>query len=227
MILENLKIIEKQAGNFFYFAADSKYFDAYGKALALSLLKHAPWAKVHVHLYNPSPDQRIWCDQRKISFTEDIIDESNPEFRTLCACIRFIRISEIFDQSARVISFDCDVIANNTIDKDIFFEDTETSSITIRKGGKSLASAISFGLDTFRDEFRKRLLNHFEKDEIYWFLDQDVLDAMMRESPLRQLNPAWTSTKMTPDRMIWTAKGDRKNANVQYVNLLKYYNTLS
>jgi hypothetical protein len=226
MILPNLSITQKLSGKFFYFAADTKYFELYGKALALSLLRHAPWANVHVHLYNPTIEQKNWCNTKNVSFTEEIIDLLNPEFKTLCACIRFIRITEIFDQSSKIISFDCDVIANNTISEEIFLQDTTASGITIRKGGKSLASAISFGPDNFRNEYRKRLLNHFEKDEVYWFLDQDVLDAMMLERPLRQLSPAWTSTKMTPDRMIWTAKGDRKDANVQYTDLLKYYNTL-
>jgi hypothetical protein len=226
MILANLPITQKLFGKFFYFAADSKYFELYGKALALSLLRHAPWASIHVHLYNPTIEQINWCDKKNVSFTKETIDPTNPEFKTLCACIRFIRIAEIFDQSSKIISFDCDVIANNLIPEEIFLQDTAASGITIRKGGKSLASAISFGLDNFRNEYRKRLLSHFEKDEIYWFLDQDVLDTMMLESPLRQLSPVWTSTKMTPDRMIWTAKGDRKDANVQYTDLLKYYNNL-
>lgn len=226
MILPNLSLTSKAVGNYFYFAADSVYFDLYGQALALSLIKHAPWSNVHVHLYNPSDNQKLWCDRNNVKFTEEIINREDKEFNTLCACIRFIRIPEIFDPSARVISFDCDVIANNTIPLDVFLEATNSSKITIRKGGKSLASAISFGPDNFRNNYRDQLLENFIKDNIYWFLDQDVLDRMMLENPIPQLSSIWTSTKMTPDRMIWTAKGARKTENIQYVNLLNYYNSI-
>lgn len=227
MILKKLNQRCLLAGNFFYFAADSKYFDLYGKALSLSLLRHASWSKIHVHLYNPTDLQKEWCNLKNISFTEEELDEQHPEFKTLCACIRFLRIPEIFHDDSRIISFDCDVIANNYIPKEKFLLDTNSSGITIRKGGKSLASTIAFGPDNFRYLYRNKLIEEFEKENIYWFLDQDILDKLHSESPLRSVSLDWTSTKMTPDRMIWTAKGDRKNDKIQYVNLLKYYNSLS
>jgi hypothetical protein len=226
MILPNLELSKKLTGNFFYFAADSKYFDLYGKALALSLIRYADWAKVHVHLYNPTTDQKIWCDKKNVGFTEEVVDANHKEFNTLCACIRFIRIPQIFDPSAKIISFDCDVVANNIIPLTAFLEATDSSKITIRKGGKSLASAISFGPDNFRNVYSDKLIENFSKDNIYWFLDQDILDAMMIEQPLPQLSSIWTGTKMTPDRMIFTAKGERKNNNESYVNLLNYYNSI-
>jgi hypothetical protein len=225
MILRPLEVSPRLTGNFFYFAADSKYFDLYGKALALSLLQHAPWSKVHVHLYNPTNDQLDWCDQKTVSYSQELIDVNNKEFNTLCACIRFIRIPEIFEPSARIISFDCDVIANKLIPLAKFIEATDTSKITIRKGGKSLASAISFGLDDFRNRYSGRLNESFKQNNIYWFLDQDILDSMMIEKPISKLSSEWTGTKMTPDRMIWTAKGSRKHENEQYVNLLNFYNS--
>ena len=85
MILPNLSITQKLSGKFFYFAADTKYFELYGKALALSLLRHAPWANVHVHLYNPTIEQKTWCEIRNISFSVEIIDVAAKEFNTLCA----------------------------------------------------------------------------------------------------------------------------------------------
>ena len=163
MILPSLNVPSRLVGNFFYFAADSNYFDLYGKALALSLLQHAPWANVHVHLYNPTNEQLEWCSQKNVSYTDELIDINNKEFNTLCACIRFIRIPEIFDPSANIISFDCDVIANKTIPLTKFLEATDLSKITIRKGGKSLASAISFGPDDFRNTYSTRLYESFKQ----------------------------------------------------------------
>lgn len=227
MILDNLKIENKLNGNFFYFAADSKYLDLYGKALALSLQEQAPWATIHIHIYNPTDEQKSWCKERNVSFSEEEVNINHPEFRTLCACLRFIRVPEIFNDYSRIISFDCDVLANNKIPKEKFLDSTNSSAVTIRKGNKTLASAISFGLDNFRHEYSTRLKENFEKDNIYWFLDQHVLDQMNVEGKIKQLNPEWTSTKMTPDRMIWTAKGNRKTEKVQYVDLLNYYNSIS
>jgi hypothetical protein len=225
MILPSLNVPFRSTGNFFYFAADSKYFDLYGKALALSLIQHAPWANVHVHLYNATDKQLEWCSQKNVSYTNELIDVDDKEFNTLCACIRFIRIPEIFDPAAKIISFDCDVIANKTIPLTKFLEATVISKITIRKGGKSLASAISFGNDDFRNIYSTRLYESFKQGNIYWFLDQDILDTMMMEKSIPQLSSEWTGTKMTPDRMIWTAKGSRKHENEQYVNLLNFYNS--
>jgi hypothetical protein len=222
----NISPLDNQAklsGNCFYFAADNIYFDLYGKALALSLLDRAPWSKIHVHFYNQTIEQKDWCERKNISYSNDIIDRDNPEFRTLCACIRFIRIPEIFEQSARIIAFDCDVIAKNIIPKEKFIEDTKVSKVTLRKGNRSLASAITFGNDNFRNDFRDRLLKNFEIDNIYWFLDQDVLDEMLQEEKVATMRSDWGGTKMLDGQMIWTAKGDRKISRAQYQQLIDYY----
>jgi hypothetical protein len=222
----NISPLDNQAklsGNCFYFAADNIYFDLYGKALALSLLDRAPWSKIHVHFYNQTIEQKDWCERKNISYSNDIRDRDNPEFRTLCACIRFIRIPEIFEQSARIIAFDCDVIAKNIIPKEKFIEDTKVSKVTLRKGNRSLASAITFGNDNFRNDFRDRLLKNFEIDNIYWFLDQDVLDEMLQEEKVATMRSDWGGTKMLDGQMIWTAKGDRKISRAQYQQLIDYY----
>jgi hypothetical protein len=86
-----------------------------------------------------------------------------------------------------------------------------------------LASTVTFGDDNFRHEFRERLVHHFSIDNIYWFLDQDVLDEMIKENRLGTMFLEWTGTKMTPTQMIWTAKGDRKNSKPQYQALINRY----
>ena len=225
MKLDNLKIDKKLTGNFFFFAADNVYFDMYGKGLALSLLDRAPWSKIHVHFYNQTTEQKEWCERKNISYSNDIIDRNNPEFKTLCACIRFIRIPEIFDQSARIIAFDCDVIAKNIIPIEKFIEDTEISKVTLRKGNRSLASAITFGNDSFRNDFRDLLLKNFKIDNIYWFLDQNVLDDMIQEEKVATMesNNDWAGLKMLDTQMIWTAKGDKKTSKEQYQQLIDFY----
>jgi hypothetical protein len=106
-------------------------------------------------------------------------------------------------------------------------ENTDSSKVTIKKGGGSLASSMSFGLDDFRHEYRKRLLDNYNKENIFWFLDQVILDEMLVQGLIGKLSPEWSNTKMTPDRMIWTAKGPRKESKQQYKDLLNYYNSIS
>jgi hypothetical protein len=223
MKIQNLDIKKKLDGNYFFFAADNVYFDLYGKALALSLKKHAPWANIHVHFYNQTTEQAKWCDRKNISYTNDFLDKSHPEFRTHCACLRFVRIPEIFESSARILAFDCDVIANNTIPREKFLQDTEISRVTLKKGNRALASTVTFGPDNFRNDFRDRLMHNFSIGNVYWFLDQDILDDLIRENKLGTMFLEWTGTKMTPTQMIWTAKGERKNSKPQYQALINKY----
>lgn len=214
-------------GKYFYFAADKEYFDLYGKALALSLKARAPWAKIHVHLYNPTPLQLSWCDSKNISYThETVIIDNVDKLRTYYACVRFIRIPEIFKDTALVLSLDCDQLANNTIPETKFDQDTNQSRVTIKKNGESLASAIAFGRDNFRKEYMNRLIKKFDSDEIYWFLDQDILNDLIREKQVLTMGFDWTGTKMTEHQMMWTAKGERKNTKEQYVKLLAHYNSI-
>ena len=51
-----------QDGFFVYAAADRAYFDRFGRALARSLTLNTKYG-MHFHLYDPTNDQLIWCDQ--------------------------------------------------------------------------------------------------------------------------------------------------------------------
>jgi hypothetical protein len=195
MILESIKGKIGLTGNFFYFAADTIYFENFGKALLKSLKIHAAWANLHVHLYNPTQSQLVWCDDKNVSVSYESVDPLDKEFSTLCACIRFIRIAEIFDPTARIMSFDCDVIANRPISQDMFLDSTTHSRVTVKKNGRSLASAIAVGPDNFRYYYRDALLDKFLKNEIYWFLDQDILDELILDKKVDVMDfGLWTGS---------------------------------
>ena len=72
MQLSLLSIKTKLDGNYFYFAADNIYFDLYGKALVLSLLDRAPWAKIHIHFFNQTTSQQLWCNNKNITYTKTL-----------------------------------------------------------------------------------------------------------------------------------------------------------
>jgi hypothetical protein len=60
MILPPLQGILDQPNFFIYAACDCDYFDEFGPALINSVLKNTAFG-VHLHLYNPTPDQIRYC----------------------------------------------------------------------------------------------------------------------------------------------------------------------
>jgi len=67
---------ETSIDDFFIFAAcDQKYFDEFGKPFINSIKTNTPH-QIHLHLYNPRPDQIEFC-QKHISFTYETIGREN------------------------------------------------------------------------------------------------------------------------------------------------------
>lgn len=211
----------------FYFAADNFYFEKYGKYLFLSLKKHAPWANIHVHLFNPLENQIKWCKEKNGSCSYEFIDTNIHELKTYYACVRFIRIPDIFNKNSRIISLDCDSIAIKDISKDRFIEDTEISKILWReKQQMSLASSVFFGRDSFRFEYSKQLLQYFEKDQYTWFLDQLIMDDMVKNNKVNiTLSKDWGNNKIKKTTLIWTGKGSEKTSEKFLDTIESYGNT--
>lgn len=208
----------------FYFAADSVYLDLYGKALVMSLKDHAPWSNIHVHIFNPSADQLAWCVSNNITYTYETVDTSIDELRTYYACVRFIRVPEIFNNTTRIISLDCDGIVIKTVTKEMFDADTVVSKVLWReKHQMSLASSVFYGPDTFRIKYANKLKTYFENDSFKWFLDQNIMDEMLKDQEvLATTNRNWGNSKIKKDTLIWTAKGDKK-LNKEFQDLLEKY----
>lgn len=62
--------------NFFvYAAADSVYFDTHGRALINSILQNTD-VGVHLHIYNPTPDQIQLCQQPRVSASWEYIPDN-------------------------------------------------------------------------------------------------------------------------------------------------------
>lgn len=75
MILPPLHGKLNQSDFFIYAAADSTYFDQYGKTLINSVLKHTPYG-VHMHIYNPTDAQIAFCDSiDRVSATWEYITQ--------------------------------------------------------------------------------------------------------------------------------------------------------
>jgi hypothetical protein len=199
----------------FYFGCDSIYFEKYGISLINSLKKYAPWANIHVHIFDPFLEQIKLCKDKNITCSYEYTSISNTLLTTYYSCIRFIRIPEIFIGTARIISLDCDGVAVKEISKEIFLEFTKISTVLWRdKHQRSLASSVFFGCDDFRIVYAKRLKEYFISDTAEWYLDQNVMDEMVFCNEVNTTNSTiWGNPKSRDDTLIWTGKGDIKNTN--------------
>jgi len=219
---------EKYPNKGFYFGCDTKYFELYGKALALSIKEKASWANTHIHIFNPYEDQLEWCNrQSNLSVTWEYIKDID-ELQTYYACVRFIRIPEIYENHQPIISFDCDMLMNKKISEEYFDSEVLESKVTCKpKNGDSLASSIIFGPDDFRNLYAHLLKKEFEKNNIYWFLDQHILNQIIKDKHVNTMGFEWTGLKMNDNEIMWTAKGNKKQSKQQYVKLVDHYNNIA
>jgi hypothetical protein len=225
MILPTISGDKNLVGNFFFFGCDLLYFNEYGKVLVNSLKFHAPWANIHCHIFNPTEDQIIWCKNKKISVSYEFVDPNIDEIKTYYACVRFIRIPEIFKDESRIISLDCDSIAISNLSEEKFIQDTNTTKVFWRsKGNHSLASTVLFGNDSVRHTYATKLKKYFEEDNYKWFLDQDVMDQMISNGEFGTTEDVyWGTTSLKKKKgAIWTGKGDKKFVS-EFQKLLKMY----
>jgi hypothetical protein len=84
MILPALHGNLSQQDFFIYAAADSTYFDQYGKTLINSVQRNTKYG-VHIHIYNPTQEQIDFChNTSNVSVTWEYFDE-----KTLASAIKF------------------------------------------------------------------------------------------------------------------------------------------
>lgn len=216
MLISDIKGDTNVSKDSFYFAADSTYFNLYGKSLCLSLQKFAPWANIHVHLYNPLDEQLNWSRLHNLTVSYEFCPIDYEEIKTYYACVRFVRVGEIFSPNTRIMSIDADSIVVRPISEERFLQDTETSKVLWReKQQQSLASPVIFGLDDFRYRYSKKLKHCFANNEVKWFLDQNILDRMISAKEVETFtNRDWSNSKIGKHTLIWSAKGNRKNDDV-------------
>jgi hypothetical protein len=63
---------------------------------------------------------------------------------------------------------------------------------------------------------------YFERDYVYWGLDQDILDQIVPQYNHGQLPMSMIDWNMAPDSVVWTAKGTRKE-DVKFLDEKKKY----
>jgi hypothetical protein len=86
------------------------------------------------------------------------------------------------------------------------------------KDGTHLAGAILFnghpGSHKFLQQYGQAMREAIERNDIYWFLDQVVLDQLVPKFNKGLLPMSYIDWAMRPESAIWSAKGKRKELEI-------------
>jgi hypothetical protein len=179
--------------------------------------------------WQPVPQDPVKLDQynrtlNAMSKSNDV-DIQHRMQRTYYACARFIRLNQMLKHSVPVLAVDSDAIVRSeipalTADRDFYLHHISGKKARYLAGGIYLTG--SDAGHNFLSQYSDSLLNPILQDNLYWGLDQDVLNHLVPQYNHGQLPMSLIDWEMRPTSHIWTAKGRRKELAV-FVNELKKY----
>jgi hypothetical protein len=254
MIIPPSKGTCTQTGPFVYAACDSEYFDEFGREFVNSIQQHTSFGiHIHVFnptqaqlefcqsravsvTYESVPFDwfsNISTDQltpKQLERTHTAMEKGHDQSvaerlrKTYYACVRFIRLQELFSGSNTVFAADIDAVVRCAI-PELSTHDFYIHHITGKKA-RFLAGGLWLNPNTgtvkFLQEYADSLRSSIEQDYIYWGLDQDVLDPIVPKYQYGNLPMAYIDWNMQPDSYVWTAKGKRKDLEIFKSEKLKY-----
>ncbi len=197
----------------FYCSCDTVYYNDWARFFLLSAKEYAPWAHVHFHIFDGTREDVQWAIQQGATAT---IEPTPPEYNTSYEIrrgywvnARFVRIPDLYDDSTPVISIDADSLMVKDYPREEFGQDMTHSWVTTAAKREQLAlgSAVGFAADSARHVLAQRLR---DAPEVRWYLDQEILDEMLKEQILQPMSLKYSDFKMRDDNFIWTGKGPRK-----------------
>ena len=246
---------------FIYAAADTVYFDLHARPLINSITTNTPEYGVHVHIYDPRPDQIEFCRTRPgVTCTYENLDDTGFQQaadywltrstfsndrqqqmhkkgqklgreellklirQTYYACGRFTRLAELLRPGQRCLSIDVDGLVRRPFTDQLGTDDFYLYEKP--KDGTHLAGAILFngtaGTHAFLQEYARRLQASMDQDDLYWFLDQFILDQLAPGYRKGLLPMSYIDWAMRDESAIWSAKGKRKELTIFKQEQQKY-----
>lgn len=144
--------------------------------------------------------------------------------KTYYACVRFIRLAELLKKPVPFLAIDVDGIVRNSFTYE--FDDEKDFYLHAKEKGGHLAGAVLGTTSRRSIEFVQDLADslsaEFEKDNIYWFLDQTCIDAIVHKYNKGYLPLSYIDWYMKSDSAIWSAKGKRKELEIFKREQMKY-----
>ena len=199
----------------FMICGDSNYFQNWIKTLYFSIQKHAVWAHIHIHLFDPSPEDLQWLTTQDCTWTwENIPQEhlgSDLERVLYLGAARYMRIREIYTDDTVMINQDADSLMVRDLPRDEFLKSLERSWIPVapKREQRSLASAIGMGSDNTRHIICDRYSAVYGTPDWIFAYDQRVMDQMLAAGEITAMDLRYTDYKFGESSYIWTGKGNR------------------
>lgn len=134
--------------------------------------------------------------------------------KTYYACARFVRLAEIFDPRWQMFAMDVDAVLRKTLldpgpASDFYIHRIHGKKARFLAGGIWLhARSIN---QRFLKDYANSILAYFQRDYVYWGIDQDVLEGLVPKYSYGHLPQTYIDWNMAQDSMVWTAKGTRKS----------------
>lgn len=202
----------KLKGYYFYVPSDTLFFNEFSKIFVLSAKEYAPDINVHCHIFDATQEDINWCKKNNVSVTSEKTPSnfiSTDEKKAFWVNIRFCRITDIFDDSATVMSIDADSVIVNNVSLLEFIEDTKTDWVTLRqKGTGALGGCVCFSANSdLRYLFKRRIESC---TSLEWYLDQAVLDDLLSENLISTFTDKYLDCFFKEDTKIWSGKGKKK-----------------
>lgn len=136
--------------------------------------------------------------------------------QTYYACTRFIRLAEILKPEQRCLALDVDGLVRGPFIHDL--GDSDFYLYRKPKDGTHLAGALLFngqpGSNQFLQKYAEQLRKNIDENELYWFLDQIILDQLVPSYNVGLLPMSYIDWAMRDDSAIWSAKGKRKELDI-------------
>ena len=160
---------------------------------------------------------------------ENIEKIQHELLKTYYACTRFVRLSELLKNPTYVIMLDADSLVRNKFDllsKDYDIHIYEKTHLSHVRYKQHLASTIFYtgteGSYALIQEHARLILEEYNNDTFYWFLDQETLDVAIQKYSKRSLDLSFVDFEMKDASNIWCAKGPRKNFPIWLTEIKKY-----
>jgi hypothetical protein len=144
--------------------------------------------------------------------------------QTYFACMRFARLAEILVPGQRCLEIDVDGLVRAPFDSDL--GQCDFYLYQKPKDSTHLAGAILFngtpGTHNFLQQYGQAMRENIARNDIYWFLDQIVLDQLVPHYNKGLLPMSYIDWAMRGGSSIWSAKGKRKELEIFKKEQAKY-----
>jgi hypothetical protein len=144
---------------------------------------------------------------------------------TYYACVRFVRLNQLLSSESTCLSLDVDGIIRAKFS--MTFSEQDIYCYQKPKDGTHLAGALLFqshsGSRQFLSEYAECLEAAIQQDDLYWFLDQVILDQLIPKYRRGLLPMSYIDWAMRADSAIWSAKGKRKDLEIFKREIKKYH----